>query len=120
MTVKDSISAKLTASASKVDEYINGLLEDRKPVVLYEASRHIFNAGGKRLRPYLVLKTCELVGGDPDQALPFAAGMEVLPTSSTKGDISSTTTGLRNSNSSMATCSSDSRGLGRAVVALSI
>jgi geranylgeranyl diphosphate synthase type I len=78
MTFKDSISVKLTANASKVDEYINSLLEDRKPVVLYEASRHIFHAGGKRLRPYLVLKTCDLVGGDPDKALTFAAGMEVL------------------------------------------
>jgi geranylgeranyl diphosphate synthase type I len=78
MTVKDSISAKLIASASKVDDYILGLLEDRKPVVLYEASRHIFHAGGKRLRPYLVLKSCELVGGDPSLALPFAAGLEIL------------------------------------------
>ena len=78
MTVKDSISEKLVASASKVDDYILGLLEDRKPVVLYEASRHIFHAGGKRLRPYLVLKSCELVGGNPSLALPFAAGLEIL------------------------------------------
>ena len=78
MTVKDSISEKLFASASKVDDYIFELLEDRKPKVLYEASRHIFHAGGKRLRPYLVLKSCELVGGNPSLALPFAAGLEIL------------------------------------------
>ena len=76
--VKNSISEKLIASASKVDDYIFELLEDRKPAVLYEASRHIFNAGGKRLRPYLVLKSCELVGGDSSVALPFAAGLEIL------------------------------------------
>jgi geranylgeranyl diphosphate synthase type I len=80
MTVKDSISEKLIASASKVDKYIFSLLEDRKPVVLYEASKHIFHAGGKRLRPYLVLKSCELVGGDPSLAVPFAAGLEILHT----------------------------------------
>ncbi len=78
MTVEESISEKLIASASKVDAYIFSLLEDRKPKVLYEASRHIFHAGGKRLRPYLVLKSCELVGGDPGLALPFAAGLEIL------------------------------------------
>jgi geranylgeranyl diphosphate synthase type I len=76
--VKDSISEKLVASASKVDEYILDLLDDRKPVTLYEASRHIFHTGGKRLRPYLVLKSCELVGGNPCLALPFAAGLEIL------------------------------------------
>ncbi len=78
MTVKDSISEKLVASASKVDDYILSLLEDRKPKVLYEASRYIFHAGGKRLRPYLVMKSCELVGGNPSLALPFAAGLEIL------------------------------------------
>jgi len=78
MTVQDSISEKLVASASKVDDYILSLLEDRKPKVLYEASRFIFHAGGKRLRPYLVMKSCELVGGNPSQALPFAAGLEIL------------------------------------------
>ena len=77
-TVKDSISEKLSAITSKVDNYIFSLLEDRKPKVLYEASRHIFHAGGKRLRPYLALKSCELVGGDPGLALPFAAGLEIL------------------------------------------
>ncbi|MDP6458755.1 MAG: polyprenyl synthetase family protein [Candidatus Bathyarchaeota archaeon] len=65
-------------SALKVDDYIFNLLEDRKPVVLYEASRHLFHAGGKRLRPYLVLKSCELVDGNPCLALPFAAGLEIL------------------------------------------
>jgi geranylgeranyl diphosphate synthase type I len=78
MTVEESISENLIASASKVDAYIFSLLEDRKPKVLYEAARHIFSAGGKRLRPYLVLKSCELVGGDPGLALPFAAGLEIL------------------------------------------
>jgi geranylgeranyl diphosphate synthase type I len=72
------MSEKLIASASKVNDYILSLLEDRKPNVLYEASRHILHAGGKRLRPYLVLKSCELVGGNPHLALPFAAGLEIL------------------------------------------
>ncbi|UCH57863.1 MAG: polyprenyl synthetase family protein [Candidatus Bathyarchaeota archaeon] len=78
MALNEAINRKLSESASQVDQYIYELLKPRKPEALYEASRHIFQAGGKRLRPYLVLKSCELVGGDPDVALPFAAAMEIL------------------------------------------
>ncbi len=78
MTLEERISEKLKASASKVDQFIRGLIEPRQPEVLYNSAMHIVSAGGKRLRPYLVLKSCELVGGDPDSALPFAAAMEAL------------------------------------------
>jgi len=78
LTLNDVISEKLRANASRVDDYIFGLLEPRKPEALYEASKHIFRAGGKRLRPFLVMNSCESVGGDPDVALPFAAALEVL------------------------------------------
>jgi geranylgeranyl diphosphate synthase type II len=36
--------------------------------------------GGKALRPALCLATCEAFGGDPDQALPSAAAIELLHT----------------------------------------
>lgn len=78
MTPKDSVAGKLKANAERVERVIEELLEPRKPEVLYEASKHLFAAGGKRLRPYLVLKACELVGGDPDIAVPYAAAMEIL------------------------------------------
>ena len=78
MTLNATIEEKLKASAVEVDRYIDGLLEPRRPEVLYHAARHIIDAGGKRLRPYLVLKSCELVGGDPASAVPFAAALEVL------------------------------------------
>jgi geranylgeranyl diphosphate synthase type I len=78
MTPKDSVAGKLKANAEKVEGFIDELLEPRKPENLYEASKHLFAAGGKRLRPYLVLKACELVGGDPDVAVPYAAAMEIL------------------------------------------
>ena len=74
----DSVTQKLKANAENVEDFIYGLLEPREPEVLYEASRHLLAAGGKRLRPYLVMKACELVGGDPDLAVPYAAALEVL------------------------------------------
>jgi geranylgeranyl diphosphate synthase type I len=77
-TTKVSLIEKLESNASRVDNYIFSLLEISKPKVLYEASRHIFESGGKRLRPYLVMKSCELVGGNPELAIPFAASLEIL------------------------------------------
>jgi geranylgeranyl diphosphate synthase type I len=78
MTLNAAIEEKLRANATRVDRFIEDLLEPRKPEALYEASKHIIAAGGKRLRPYLVVKSCELVGGDPESAVPFASALEVL------------------------------------------
>ena len=35
-----------------------------KPETLYEASRHLPMGGGKRLRPFLVMLSCESVFGE--------------------------------------------------------
>ncbi|MGD2142429.1 MAG: polyprenyl synthetase family protein [Candidatus Bathyarchaeota archaeon] len=74
----EEIAQKMKAYGERVDGYIYSILSSRKPEVLYEASRHIFLAGGKRIRPYLTMKSCELVGGDPKDVLPFAAALEIL------------------------------------------
>ncbi len=37
-------------------------------------------AGGKRIRPLLVLESCRLCGGDVDRALPFACAIEMVHT----------------------------------------
>jgi geranylgeranyl diphosphate synthase type I len=72
-----SLVEKLRRNAERIDTYIMGLLEGEPPI-LYEASRHLLKAGGKRLRPYLVVKSCEIVGGDIERAIPFAAAVEML------------------------------------------
>jgi geranylgeranyl diphosphate synthase type I len=51
-----------------------------EPELLYSAARHIIEAGGKRLRPYVVLKCCKLVGGREEDAIPTAAALELLHT----------------------------------------
>ena len=47
---------------------------------LIEAIRYSLLAGGKRIRPVLVLSFCEAVGGDPGLALPVACAVEMLHT----------------------------------------
>ena len=51
-----------------------------KPEPLGRSMRHLFSAGGKRLRPCLVLLSCEAVGGRPEDALEAAAAVEILHT----------------------------------------
>ena len=45
---------------------------------LAEAMRYSVFAGGKRLRPMLVLLACDLCGGRPDDALPPACAIELV------------------------------------------
>lgn len=47
---------------------------------LIQAMNYSLNAGGKRLRPMLVLAACEALGVDPTPALPVAAAFEMIHT----------------------------------------
>ena len=47
---------------------------------LAEAMRYSLLAGGKRIRPMLVLEFCRITGGDPEAALPVACAIEMLHT----------------------------------------
>jgi geranylgeranyl diphosphate synthase type I len=75
---EQEIRRQLAENAEKVDEFIYGEIRGDRPAALYEASRHLIKAGGKRLRPFLTVKACEAVGGDPAEAVPYAAALEVL------------------------------------------
>ena len=80
LSLEASIKRKLQLTAVKVDRFIDKLLVPNKPEEVYRAAHHLIKAGGKRLRPYLVLKTCEMMGGDPELALPYAAAVEMFHT----------------------------------------
>jgi geranylgeranyl diphosphate synthase type II len=57
------------------------LTEEDYPVKgLAEAMRYSLLAGGKRIRPMLVLEFCRVSGGDPDAALSVACAIEMLHT----------------------------------------
>jgi geranylgeranyl diphosphate synthase type I len=78
MSSGDAIKRKLFDCAKPVDSFIDEILNPRRPEVLYDASRHLVMAGGKRLRPFLTVKSCEAVGGDATDVIPFAAALEML------------------------------------------
>ncbi|MDO4271323.1 MAG: polyprenyl synthetase family protein [Eubacteriales bacterium] len=47
---------------------------------IFEAAKYSALAGGKRLRPVIVLAFCRLCGGDAGNALPFACALEMIHT----------------------------------------
>lgn len=61
---------------------ISGAIEELLPVVhprgLYAAGRHLVDAGGKRLRPSMLLLAAEAVGGDPAAVVPAAVSIELV------------------------------------------
>ncbi|MCP8322559.1 MAG: polyprenyl synthetase family protein [Candidatus Methylarchaceae archaeon HK02M2] len=72
-----SLIEQLEKTASEVDKYILSILEG-KPKILYEASSHLIRAGGKRLRPFLVIKSCEIFDCNIKKVIPAAAALELL------------------------------------------
>ena len=55
-------------------------LHDLPQNALFDAMEYSLLAGGKRLRPILAMEFCRLCGGDPNQAAPFAAAVEMIHT----------------------------------------
>ena len=72
-----TIGDDLESNAVQVNEYILSYL-DGTPKELYRASSHYISSGGKRLRPYIVLKVSELFGGTSRKAMPAAAAVELI------------------------------------------
>ena len=65
----------------RIEAVMNKLVpESIEPEVLAKATRHLLEAGGKRLRPCLTLIACEAVGGKAEDAIETAAALELLHT----------------------------------------
>ena len=62
---------------NKMKEY---LLEADIPEKMREAMSYSVFAGGKRIRPALLLASCELLGGILSEALPYACAIEFIHT----------------------------------------
>jgi geranylgeranyl pyrophosphate synthase len=67
-------------SLQAVDQLLTSVTASAIPL-LTDTSRHILSAGGKRLRPRLVLLAYEAVGGTtPEYVVPLAAAVEIIHT----------------------------------------
>lgn len=80
----DQIHKEKTSGYQKqIEEFLDRecFVYDSEPQKkLFSSMRYSLLAGGKRLRPLLVLEFCRLCGGDIQKAMPFAAAVEMVHT----------------------------------------
>ena len=76
------LKSYLEESRTKVDEALNTYLPgvDVLPRSLHQAMRYSVFAGGKRIRPILMMAACQAVGSDTERVLPAACAMEMIHT----------------------------------------
>lgn len=67
---------------SKIEKALKGYLPESGGLdgKVSEAMAYSLLDGGKRIRPILLLEFCRISGGDPEEALPFACGVEMIHT----------------------------------------
>ncbi|MFK7779208.1 MAG: polyprenyl synthetase family protein [Gimesia sp.] len=67
---------------SEINQHLSDSLDHSPdcPPILKEAMSYSLTAGGKRLRPILVLLSCEACGGEQEDALPAAIAIEMVHT----------------------------------------
>ena len=70
-------SNPIESNAKKVNRYLGAKIGG-KPDRLYEAAVHLIVHGGKRLRPYMVVRSCQLLGGTATEAMPAAGAVEMI------------------------------------------
>jgi geranylgeranyl diphosphate synthase type II len=76
MDFNTQLKNKIDIINRSLEEY----LKPRYPEIVFEAMTYSVMAGGKRLRPVLLLSACEAAGGNTDDALPFACALEMIHT----------------------------------------
>ena len=67
---------------SIIEDHLLDFIPNIDPLssTLYESMKYNLMAGGKRLRPILLLSACEFAGGDAYIALPYACALEYIHT----------------------------------------
>ncbi|SDD54840.1 geranylgeranyl diphosphate synthase, type II [Terribacillus halophilus] len=80
--MSESLQDYLKTGQYRLNEYIMELLEKDKmlPDTLAESVMYSMRAGGKRLRPILMLAAFESFGGQGEKVLPVAAALEMVHT----------------------------------------
>jgi len=82
MTTPERVESAIAERRSIVNDAIDDQLPVQRPERLYEASRYLLEAGGKRLRPTILLLTAESISGtsspaDDYRAFPTPGGGQI-------------------------------------------
>ena len=81
-SVPFDLSAWVKSRSRAVDRALDGFLPKgtARPATIHQAMRYSLFAGGKRMRPALVLAAAEACGGSDAEAMPLACAVECIHT----------------------------------------
>jgi len=68
----------LERRVAMVNDRLEEVIDRTDPEELSDQLRHVALAGGKRVRPAVTILACEAAGGDPEDAVDFAVGIELV------------------------------------------
>ena len=68
---------QIRKNGASLNNRINSAISG-KPDSLYDAASHMISKGGKRLRPYMAVKSCTMLGGKKSDATPAAIAIEMI------------------------------------------
>lgn len=78
MDLKIYLKEKIALVDAALEQYLPR--ESEQPESIHKAMRYSIFAGGKRVRPVLMLAACEAVGGNLEDSMPAACAMEMIHT----------------------------------------
>jgi geranylgeranyl diphosphate synthase type I len=68
---------QIEQNAKIVNRHLKSKLKGN-PKKLYDAAGHLIVNGGKRLRPYMVIRSCQILKGKVSNAMPAASAVEMV------------------------------------------
>lgn len=78
----DKFKSQYLELVAKTNDYLHNRLDnmEKYPKIIFDSMEYSLFAGGKRLRPVILLATHSLLGGDLTESLPLAGGLEMIHT----------------------------------------
>lgn len=76
--MKEFLKSKISEIEKELDRYTK--VKNNRQSEIYDAMRYSVMAGGKRLRPVIMLLSCEMCGGTDKDVMPFACALEMIHT----------------------------------------
>lgn len=81
-TTANMLNERIIANRECTEAYLKGVFSCDDPLLstIFSAMDYSLQAGGKRIRPFLTLEVCRMLGKDPSVALPLACAVEMIHT----------------------------------------
>ncbi len=76
--LKNRMSEDAALTEAALEKYF--VNDDPDIAKIFDSEKYSLFAGGKRIRPFLVLEFCRMLGGTDEAALPFACAVEMIHT----------------------------------------